>query len=129
VPWPIRLFESRDAARRETGLVPVGAMWPIGEGTSIDQWCEWYAPAVAHRYLREHKHVRPPMFVKLPDGTEFCIDLCASREIASGGGEGWGCSGEPPHITLTPSVNVVGSYHGWIQNGVISDDCEGRQFG
>jgi hypothetical protein len=36
--------------------------------------------------------------------------------------------GEQLRITLSPSVNIVGSYHGWIRDGVISPDVEGRAF-
>jgi hypothetical protein len=127
--WPIRLVTSPAAARRKYGFLPVGALWaPVRGEARIERWCRDYARAVGLRYLREHRHVRPPMFVKLPDGTEFCIDFCSSREIGTGRGEGWGCRGEPPAITLSPSINIIGSYHGWIQAGVISDDCEGRQF-
>jgi hypothetical protein len=129
MPWPIVLYTSREEAKAQLGFVPVGAMWPYEtELPTLDAWCEAFAPAVAHRYLREHKHLRPPLFVKLPDGTEFCIDFCSSREIPAGGGEGWGCKGDAPLITISPSINVVGSYHGFIQDGVITDDCEGRTF-
>lgn len=131
MPWPITLYESREAARiAGNGKVQTGAMWPaeIDEGVTVDQWCEWYGSLVARRYVRENKANRPPMFVKLPDGTDFCIDFCSSPEAANGGGEGWGCAGAPPNVTLSPSVHIIGRYHGWIQNGVITDDCEGRRF-
>jgi hypothetical protein len=128
MPWPIRLYPTRELARARNGVVPVGAMWWLDPKTTVDQWCEWYAPAVAHRYLREHRRVRRPLFVKLPDGSEFCLDLCSSPEIAAGGGEGWSVSGEPPKVTVTPSINIVGRYHGWITDGVITDDVDGRTF-
>lgn len=37
-------------------------------------------------------------------------------------GTEWQTSGEPPNITVNPSINVEGVWHGWIQGGVISDD-------
>jgi hypothetical protein len=40
----------------------------------------------------------------------------------------WIRVGEPPNITVTPSINYVGFYHGWLRDGVLSDDCEGRIF-
>lgn len=40
----------------------------------------------------------------------------------------WSVSGDLPNVTVTPSINMVGVYHGWIQNGVITDDCDGRTF-
>lgn len=43
-------------------------------------------------------------------------------------GETWTVNGDPPNISVSPSINAVGDYHGWLQNGVLSDDCEGRRF-
>lgn len=38
----------------------------------------------------------------------------------------WTRTGDPPKITANPSINYVGFYHGWLRDGVLSDDCEGR---
>ena len=38
----------------------------------------------------------------------------------------WTRSGEPPNVTANPSINWVGTYHGWLKNGELTDDCEGR---
>lgn len=43
-------------------------------------------------------------------------------------GPGWTRTGTPPNVTATPSINFVGYYHGWLTNGVLSDDVEGRTF-
>lgn len=40
----------------------------------------------------------------------------------------WTRTGEPPNITVSPSINYMGFYHGWLCEGVLSDDCEGRQL-
>lgn len=71
---------------------------------------------------------RKPLVVKLPGPNYFLID---GQCFDSGRGfyDGWTVSGTPPCITVQPSINLVGRYHGWLQNGVISDDCEGRNFG
>ena len=127
MPWPIRLVESREAAQKEFGFVPVGAMWPV-KAEHLALWMETWFDGVAPRYVREHQHLRPPMFVKLPDGTDFCIDTRAYQHPQGHYGDGWGCAGDPPNITLSPSINCVGRYHGFIRDGVITDDCEGRQF-
>jgi hypothetical protein len=127
MPWPLRLYPSHQAARDAHGFVPVGAMWPV-DVDYVEQWLSVWADNVAPKYLRDWKDTRPPMFVKLPDGTEFCIDTRArSRELGPHG-EGWTVTGEPPAVTLEPSINIVGSYHGYITAGVITDDCEGRTF-
>lgn len=135
MPWQITLYESRDAAViAGGGRVQVGAMFPaVDPGEDLDRYLRNMERAIGSRYVREHRHLRPPLVLKLPDGTEFDIDFRSSPEIHRGAGDGWGCSGTPPLITLTPSVNIIGRYHGWIGcNGVppgwISDDVEGRQF-
>lgn len=33
-----------------------------------------------------------------------------------------------PCTTVEPSINLHGIYHGFLQQGIITDDCEGRQF-
>lgn len=129
MPWPIVLYKSWVAARDAAGpdaLVPaIGAMWPEPEwlNRNIDG-----VPWLSDRYFREWADKRPPFQVQMPGGAAFLID---SRPTCGGhpdNAEGWQVTGEPPAITLSPSVNLVGIYHGWIQNGVITDDCEGRTF-
>lgn len=52
--------------------------------------------------------------VKLPSGHEWWIDGPATN------GPGWTRIGEAPRITANPSISAPG-YHGWLQNGVLSD--------
>lgn len=83
---------------------PIGAMWlvdPPRERDGVPVWC-----------------------VVLPGANNrFCLD---TKSTATNGY--WQCSGAPPNVTVHPSINVVGVYHGWIRDGVISDDVEGRTF-
>lgn len=73
-------------------------------------------------YFRDHAAKRPPLIVQLPGrGGPFCMDALYANEA-------WTVTGDPPNITVSPSINAVGDYHGWLQNGVLSDDCEGRTF-
>lgn len=32
----------------------------------------------------------------------------------------WGVSGEAPKLTVTPSIHVIGGWHGWITDGVLT---------
>lgn len=50
---------------------------------------------------------------------------------STGDGPGWTRTGTPPHVTVSPSINFVGQggYHGWLANGILSDDLEGRTYG
>src|SRR6185503_3493428 len=63
--------------------------------------------------------IRAPIVVLCPNGREWCVDAMSSN------GDGWTVSGDPPTITCTPSI-AVPVYHGFLQNGVFTDDVEGR---
>lgn len=119
MPWPLKVYATRKAALEANGgTVPVGATWPaphlIGDH--------------AYRDALALPPGRTPFFVKLPDGYEFCPYLRAWNPEQGHHGDGWRVTGELPHVTIEPSINVVGRYHGWIRNGIITDDCEGRTF-
>ena len=73
--------------------------------------------------LRGERDGKPVWGVRLPDGYVFFSDMESTSS-----GNLWQVSGEPPNVTVRPSINIVGSYHGWITDGVISDDVEGRTF-
>lgn len=85
---------------------PVGAMWDV---TWMDVW-----------------PVGPDgraLFLKLPDGMDWGIDGPATNSPT-----GWDRTGEPPLITARPSIDS-GCYHGWLTDGELSDDLEGRTYG
>jgi hypothetical protein len=42
-------------------------------------------------------------------------------------GAGWDITGEPPIITANPSI-MCEHYHGWLRDGVFSDDTDGRTY-
>lgn len=90
------------------------------------------APHKVSDYYKQHNSHRPLLFVWLPGRTLFCVDSkCWKTDVAGGKIEyygGWAVTGDAPNITVHPSINVGGSYHGWLQNGVIGDDVEGRKF-
>lgn len=41
-------------------------------------------------------------------------------------------TGEGDQLTASPSILVSNAegpkYHGWLQNGILTDDCDGRKF-
>lgn len=81
---------------------PPGAMW--------DAW--WGQPkGPDDRALR----------VRLPDGSEWQIDTPATN------GAPWRREGEPPDVTVSPSIDT-GDYHGYLIEGVLTDDLEGRSY-
>lgn len=59
--------------------------------------------------------------VRLPSGGSFHPQIPPAGES-----HGWEITGEPPKVTIRPSINHVGVYHGYLTDGVLSDDLEGR---
>lgn len=98
-------------------------------------WC-FYAPFeydLSKHYLENVKPHRRPIMVMLPvrdaelpeHGTNFIID-----SHPTGDPEGsWTVDvvgplevGEKPDITVSPSIDCKGLYHGFLQHGVLTDD-------
>lgn len=92
---------------------PIGAMWDASWMPDGDAW-----RGADGRCL----------VVRLPDGSDWMVDGPASNSQT-----GWQRTGEPPLITASPSIlsHPVGGkrgYHGFLQNGVLTDDLEGRTY-
>jgi len=68
-------------------------------------------------YWRQWSHIRPPYNVLCPNGDSWMPDQVSSNGI------GWQVTGEPPLITAAPSIQT-GRYHGFLQNGRFTPDCE-----
>lgn len=92
---------------------------------------------LTQQYWNETAKQRKPLYVALPlrwhDGrvgvSLFLVDQqCYSGKGGKGYYDGWRVTGAPPRITVHPSINMVGQYHGWLKDGVISRDVDGRQF-
>ena len=77
---------------------------------------------VAHgkRYIGEDGY---EVFVRLPGRVWWNIGA-----PSTGGGPGWTRSGAVPEITAHPSIHYVWTYHGYVRNGYVTDDVDGRQF-
>lgn len=108
-------------------------MVPDGSGgyrpiTVGDMW--WADPAIDndHDLLLSPEHAgKRPLLVRLPGNVDFAV--YGPTWMAGGPGpSGWRVDGEPPLLLISPSINIGGVYHGYLQNGVISDDCEGRKY-
>jgi hypothetical protein len=89
------------------------------------------AEELQNRHLSEQYFAqnsgRQPIVVLLPGKNYFLIDgKCFSG--ARGYYDGWTVTGTPPQITVSPSINIEGRYHGHLQGGVITEDVEGRKF-
>jgi len=81
----------------------------------------WYAPWFGEPWQGPDGKT---LMVRLPSGHDWCVDGPSS----SGGG--WTRTGTVPNITAMPSIwdRRPNGYHGWLQNGVLTDDLEGRTY-
>jgi hypothetical protein len=106
-----RLYVNRETGEfyhlNRFSQLPIGAMW----------YAPWYPTEWAG-----------------PDGQILCVvtpgGLWCIDQPAQGGGR-WTRSGTPPNVTARPSiVATMGnrSYHGWLTDGVLTDDIEGRTY-
>lgn len=107
--WPIRFHET-----------------PPDEPKTGDAWYADYLldPEYQTKVIAPEHRGKRPIEVMLPCGSWFCIHSMPTMHP----GSGWRVSGEPHAITVEPSILIAGRYHGWIRDGVITDDCEGRTF-
>lgn len=94
--------------------LPVGAMW---DAPWMGEDLGWRGPDGR------------TLVVRMPSGSDFVVDgPAADDKDAVRRGGSWARTGTPPVITVTPSINEVGSYHGHIRDGVVTEDTEGRTF-
>lgn len=118
MPWQCRLvYKHKDR-------LEVGDMWYVDyliDAATGAAYCE--EGGLSDDYVRDHAGKRAPLAVVLPNGDIFGIDT-----HITGSRRGWTVTGEAPNITVSPSINFIGRYHGWLQNGVLSEDVEGRTF-
>lgn len=123
MPYP--LFVIDDLKEKSRRWEP-GAMWFI----------ESYGPDGEHRgvfldsmasleYKRDWADKRSPICVCLPGGGWWTVD----QKPSNGSESGWTVTGDAPNLTAQPSINAEGLYHGWLKDGVLSDDLEGRTYG
>lgn len=82
---------------------------------------------LSRRYWTRDSQRRPPICVVLPNGAHWEIDRSSSN------GEGWDVQGVWPLLTCSPSILATSywkdyhyGYHGFLQNGVFTPDCDGR---
>lgn len=116
--------------------MPINCVWldKAPEGIWEPGWC-FYAPFeydLSKHYLAEVRQDRPPIMVVLPirgphriGGTQFIIDSHPTSDPEGNWEvqiEGSFVDGQKPDITVTPSINALGIYHGYLTHGVLTDD-------
>jgi hypothetical protein len=103
----------------------------------------WYAPGLisgirgqhaieqelSEDYIYGSMATRAPLMLTLPDRSVICLDSRYVRYDMGGQRlrSGYRVYGSPPRITLLSSIETD-SYHGWLRDGILSDDFEGREY-
>lgn len=125
MPWPCYLVETAghtDWIMLEGGGRMQKRLFKDAAGSTL-QWEDLRPGAMWFDDDRLH--------VKLPGtkhGSDWDIDLgriCKERGDITNHPV-WTREGEPPNVTAHPSINWVGHYHGWLQDGALTSDVEGR---
>jgi len=111
---------------QETGQNVPGAVIPLARSNGQPFTQEYIDNVLSPEYRRDWLGKRPPLLVVLPCGCSWNID-----SKATGSEHGWTVTGKAPDLTATPSINCIHErgYHGWLRNGELSDDLEGRTYG
>lgn len=98
-----------------TGLV---TRWPWQHPHGALWWSPFNADGLPD--LPPHWRKDRALWVYLPGGP-FCIDGPSYHWDGAAGhmvyGEGWTRSGEPPRITVSPSIVIGDEWHGHIRDG------------
>lgn len=123
MPWKCELVGRKELDEKyEKGeRIPIGWMWfKKPENVALE---------MLGKYYKENNQAnRLPLLIQLPDGP-WCMDGIASGDDTE---SGWTVTGEPPEITVKPSINSragqPGGYHGFLTAGILSDDLEGRTY-
>lgn len=112
MPWQCNLITIETA--QESQPSP-GSMW--FDDSQLDRQFGLSPQFIANGFGR-----RSPLVVQLPDGNVWNVDQLAPEKE-----QGWRVTGEPPLISVDHPV-VSEGYEGTIENGILSDDAQGRTY-
>ena len=92
---------------------PIGAVWPTTySGLKSDT-------AMGYRIV-------------LPGGALWhTLQFMVDRQTRKPTNRRWAVTmpdGDPTRMTVAPSIDIFDGYHGFIRDGVISDDVSGKKF-
>lgn len=118
VPWPPT--EDYKPKVGDCFRIPLDYKYPDGD-TYEDNFNSHLSPEFRSSGRREAYFVYCPY--SPGSASPWPVDFNASDSS-----NGWTVTGLFPNITVRPSINFVKSYHGWLTDGILSDDTEGRTF-
>ena len=103
-----------------------GDMWFNNDMLNREHADYWKSHYLSNEYMSDWLGKRMPIFVVLPNGDWFCVD--SRTRDGEETGQGWTVIGEPPRITVSPSIHVLEDdeqgnertrWHGYLKDGVL----------
>lgn len=104
----------------------VGSPGAVYECPWLDE-DEHCADLLSEFYHQNWRSRRKPLAVVLPDYTHWIVDQKSTIRGSDQFGPGWMITGQAPALTAVPSIDT-GTYHGFLQNGVLTPDLENRVY-
>jgi Family of unknown function (DUF6527) len=108
------------------GVATPGDLWFVEPTQQDGVWFGNHS-RLADEYVRDRMATRRPIVVAVgfvnqfgPGVVEFCVDSIPTSN-APGDHSGWTVTGEAPMISVSPSIHMIGIWHGWLKDGVLSD--------
>lgn len=77
---------------------------------------EWHRESLTAAYWALPEPRRAPIVVVLPTGSWHCVDSMYYNQQQGWHG-GWSVAGTIPNLSVTPSIHIVGHWHGNLTNG------------
>jgi hypothetical protein len=128
--WPLKEIPQPDFPTYDIGL-QIGDCWRQKLTHEEDpRWGKfWHSRLNAQFASSGRDWVWVVLIPFGPPEMPWCIwspDMRPSRDDDSG----WTVTNaeDPARMTVSPSILIVDRYHGWIRDGEITDDCEGRTY-
>lgn len=115
--WPLQLMP----APVPHGERKPGMMWFARQQFIDSVGLDGFSP----NYRADWAAKRLPLSICLPGGSMWCPDRCP--DWGSNMVEGWKVTGDIPNLSAHPSIGKP-DYHGWLKDGVLSDDLESRKY-
>lgn len=111
----------------------IGDCWYADMDSKDDEgYSFWFERDAKRQHLSDYYFAnnswRKPICVTMPGQAIFCVDSkVVSNGVRSGG---WTVTGDviQSNLTVHPSINMGGTYHGYVTQNLLQSECEGRLY-
>lgn len=130
-----RLFRRPDGVLQTADELPFGAAYEVADDGSPSS--KYYWERISREYVAQHAGRRGLYLIKLPaasaKGEWFSPDWMWGRPSENPKREGWTVTGTLSDLSVSPSIDSQGSYHGFLgwqgtPPGHLSHDINNRGY-